>query len=239
MEPIVALPIEYVETQTIFTEVAKKDFRSILFCSPDSGDGVSTIAYSVAQKAVSSGKKVLLVEFTTRTSFLADRLKLARLDWSMDNLPSAEEMITFSRSGLTYLPAPSSMGFSVSSRQVSHISEVINRFLEEFDLVVIDAPPVCRPNLHGIPTQMLAPQVDGVFMVISTNQTGQNQIRRTVDILVDHGTNFAGSILNDRAYPSLFSELQRQFEKAGRFGSWFWSKISKPIQNAPFMTDSF
>ncbi|MEH6403917.1 MAG: hypothetical protein V7750_11125 [Sneathiella sp.] len=236
---LVSLPIEYAETQSIFSEITEKNHRSVLITSAVQGEGVSTVAYALAQKAAATGLKTLLLEFNTHTPFLADTLGIPSLNWSLDHLPDPNFMVSYSPKGLTFLAAPSQRSFSVNTRKSEFISAALEHFSSAFDLVIGDAPCLCHPNLNGIPTKMLARHFSATILVVATNKTSAGQVKRAVDQLTNDEICIAGTVLNDQNYPSLYKEMERQFLKAGKLGNWIWKRVQPTIRQAPFMTENF
>ncbi|RED43801.1 tyrosine-protein kinase family protein [Aestuariispira insulae] len=239
LHDVAPLPIEYDETASIYAKTVAKDHRTILFTSADRGEGVSTIAYAIAQKAAASGRRTLLMEFNTYRPFLNGVLQLPTSDWRLDQLDIERDIFTVSGTKLSFLPAPHRQSFPVETRKPEIIQEALASMLEDYDLVIADAPCLCRPNLNGIPTKMLAAHFASTVLVVASNKTSSNLIARAVEQLVDAEICLAGAVLNDQIYPSLFKELERQFSKAGGIGRKIWSLVAPRLRQASFMTDSF
>ena len=236
---IAPLPINYDETQSIYARTVAKDHKTVLFTAADRGEGVSTLAYAIAQKAAASGRRTLLVEFNTFRPFLNGILQLPATQWRLDDIDPARDIFSVKGTNLSFLPAPFAKSFPVETRRPEIIENALKKLRGEFDLIIGDAPCLCRPNLNGIPTKILAQHFSSSVLVVASNKTSSSMISRAVEQLVEADVCLAGAVLNDRIYPSLYKELERQFNKAGKVGHGIWGWLGPHLRRAPFMTDSF
>ncbi|SDE31815.1 cellulose synthase operon protein YhjQ/BcsQ [Rhodospira trueperi] len=113
----------------------------------------------------------------------------------------------------TYLPLPDSpqqfllsfgqgVGESgdlgLSGDAVNRIDHVLKAARHEFDLVLVDLPPVLQ---HRDAVQTLAPLLDTLVMVVRAAQTRRPVIEQGAETLKSLPRPLAGVILNDRPYP--------------------------------------
>lgn len=73
------------------------------------------------------------------------------------------------------------------------MSFLLSNLMKRFDLVVIDTPPV----LPASDALILAPQTDGVVLLIKAGSVNRNLIRKTVEQLELARANLIGVVLND------------------------------------------
>jgi tyrosine-protein kinase Etk/Wzc len=120
--------------------------RVIAFTSPAPGDGKSFLCANLAALFAESGKRVLLIDADLRRGRLAQYFGrsphggLTELLTGQVDLGTAAQ--TTGVSGLHFIAAgaypPNPSEILMSSR----FSEVLKRFSEEFDLVIVDTPPL-------------------------------------------------------------------------------------------------
>jgi Mrp family chromosome partitioning ATPase len=92
--------------------------------------------------------------------------------------------------GSTAVEAP---GLFASDRWYSRLAEL----KEEFDYVLIDAPPV---SMYADPI-LLGQKADGVILVVEANSTRRETARVAKQTLEDARVKLLGSILNNRTFP--------------------------------------
>ena len=73
------------------------------------------------------------------------------------------------------------------------MGKVIERLLQDADIVLFDAPPV----MSATDAAVLATQVDGVLLVVSAGETKREQVRNAIERLQKVNANIVGSVLNN------------------------------------------
>lgn len=223
-----ALPITYTECDTIYGQTVDKGLQSVLFVSAKPGEGVSTIAYAVAQRAAANGKRVLFLDFNTRSSFPRDVLCLPAMTWSLSEEIPKEAFVPIREQGLTFLPAPIERSFGLEARQYQAITNVMKRFTDSFDVVIGDAPCLTRPNGYAVPPAVLVPSFDGIVLVVAAGSTSKDAVQKAVAVLQSASARIVGCVLNDCGSQRLSDEIIRQFDKLGRLGRGLrW--LSRPL----------
>jgi polysaccharide biosynthesis transport protein len=145
--------------------------RALAICSPEPGDGKSTVAVQLAQTAASMGQRVLLVDANWQNPQLHNYLNLPNLTGLGDvitndtnkaviqQVPGTENLFLLP---FGQLPFPN--GRPLASPRMMHLVEKLQT---GFDLVIYDTPYL----LASMETNFLAAQTDGVVLVISTGKT--------------------------------------------------------------------
>ncbi len=235
-----ALPITFAECEAIYSRI--EGLRTVLFTSAVPGEGSSTIAYAVAQRAAASNRRVLLIDFNTHRSYPRDTLGIPSSSWSLgQDIPPEAVCRPGGTSGKSphILPAPIERAFSVDARQPSHVSQTLTKLQEDYDLLIGDGPSLNRLNGSGIGSIALATVFDGVVLTAAASETASTEIKRAVDRLVETDAALVGCVLNDRANPDLQSELMRQFSKYGRLGRALQRYIAPLISSALIPQERF
>jgi non-specific protein-tyrosine kinase len=176
---------------------------SLLISSPSRGDGKSDVAANLAVVLARAGKLVILVDANLHRPQVAtlfgvpDQHGLAQLLES-DNLP--EPVAVSSIPNLFVLPAG---GVAPNSSEILG-SQRMYRLIQEYkaraDVVLIDSPPLWYSDALA-----LAPQADGVLLVVSSGATGRENTINAVESLRLVGARIIGTVLNRvKAGPAYF-----------------------------------
>jgi capsular exopolysaccharide synthesis family protein len=167
---------------------------SLLISSPSRGDGKSDVAANLAVALARAGKLVIVVDANLRRPQIAtlfgvpDQNGLAQL-LDSDSLP--EPVAVSAVPNLFVLPAG---GVAPNSSEILG-SQRMYRLIQEYkaraDVVVIDSPPLWYSDALA-----LAPQVDGVLLVVSSGTTGRENTLNAVESLRLVGARVIGTALN-------------------------------------------
>jgi len=176
---------------------------SLLISSPSRGDGKSDVAANLAVVLARAGKLVILVDANLRRPQIAtlfglpDQNGLAQL---LDSESLPEPVAVASVPNLFVLPAG---GVAPNSSEILG-SQGMYRLIQEYksraDVVLIDSPPLWYSDALA-----LAPQVDGVLLVVSSGSTGRENTINAVESLRLVGARIIGTVLNRvKAGPAYF-----------------------------------
>lgn len=170
--------------------------QTVLVSSAGAGEGKSLTALNIATVMAFDGRRVLLLDCDLRrpsqhtlnglplepgfTNLLAGEIDLnsAIQDTKVNNL----SVLT---AGTLPLNPPELLG-SRDTRQWLHV------FKEQFDVVIIDSPPV----LALTDAQVLCSQVDGVMMVVAADTTSKSDVQRAQAMLRHAGGRLLGAVFN-------------------------------------------
>ncbi len=224
-----SLPVDYAETATIYESTVGKGVRSLVLTSAVPGEGVSTIAYGLAQHVAAVGKRVLLVDLNTHHSFAGESLALPRHGWDMGEDLAEQTVYAVPGRDLHILAAPAQGTFSVSRRSLEAVAATVRSWTAAYDIVIADAPCLTKPNSSGVPTPVLASCFDGVGLVVASGETTRDAISQGASRLVEQGAALHSVILNDRVTPSFRAEVDRQFAKWGGFGRLLRRLLWTPV----------
>ncbi|MEP7187882.1 MAG: polysaccharide biosynthesis tyrosine autokinase, partial [Roseiflexaceae bacterium] len=176
---------------------------SLLISSPSRGDGKSDVAANLAVVLARAGKLVILVDANLRrpqvaTLFgLPDQNGLAQL-LDSDSLP--EPVAVSSVPNLFVLPAGGVASNSSEILGSQRMYRLIQEYKSRADVVLIDSPPLWYSDALA-----LAPQVDGVLLVVSSGSTGRENTINAVESLRLVGARIIGTVLNRvKAGPAYF-----------------------------------
>ncbi len=177
--------------------------RVVVVTSPIPGDGKTTVASNLGIAMAETGRKVLLIDGDLRcprvhTVFgvsnsrgMSDVLSAnTPLD---EGVPIRHLVCETKVSGLCLLPGghgtitPSSLFYS------SRMSRLLERLRREFDMVLVDAPPM----IHLADARVLGRLADGVILVIRAGQTPMQSAVLASQRFAEDGTRVLGTVLNN------------------------------------------
>ena len=171
--------------------------RALLVTSPTPRDGKTTVATSIAISFAQSGRKVLLID----TDLRRPRLHKA---FDVPSATGATSVIIGERSlseataetvvsGLDVLPCgpiPPNPSELLHGRGFHRL---LAEALEAYDRVIFDSPPIGAVTDAAI----IAPQVDGVVVVVKANRTTRDGLAATLRQLGGVGATVLGAVVND------------------------------------------
>jgi len=170
--------------------------KVIQVTSPDPGDGKSTLAGNLAVCMAQSGKRVLLVDADfrrPRVHKLFGAEPIVGLSSIIKGTADLSDAVVASEVENLYLlpcgPRPANPSELLSSPR---FSEMIHVLREQYDIVLIDTPPV----LAVTDPCVVAPRVDGVVMLIRITKHVRPHAKRALESLESLGANILGIVVN-------------------------------------------
>lgn len=189
-----------------------------MFTSSVPEEGKTSTATNVAVVSAQAGKRVLLVDADLRKPQVHHRFQVSNLDGLSTVLireRSLEECVIASRVPNLFLvpsgPIPPNPSEMLSSRM---FVDFLQHCADEYDLVMIDTPPV----LSVTDALIVSRQTDGVVFVVNALKTNRNLARQAVAALEQVNARVLGVVLNrvqqrDRQYGYAYSYYYASEEK--------------------------
>jgi len=183
-------------TKLLFSRAAGS-LKTLVVTSPFTQDGKSTTAANLATTFAQHGMRTLLVDCDLRRPTLHEIFRVPK-EPGLTELLMGDGMIAgmgrrTNIEGLSLLtagalpPDPSELVGSTRMR------EMLARFAESFDVVVIDSPPV----LPVADAAILATMADGALLVVRAGATNRKAAQLAVQQLEDVDARVLGVVLND------------------------------------------
>lgn len=177
-------------------ENAEQPVKLVQVTSPSPGDGKSTLAANLAVSIASSGRKILLID----ADFRRPRChKLFNLDPPIgmsslidDSAEIGDAVFETPIQNLHLLPCgplPENPSELLTSARFAELLEV---FREEYDLVLIDTPPI----LAVTDPVAVAKRVDGVVLVMRLTKDSRAKVKGAIGELNALGANILGVVVN-------------------------------------------
>lgn len=209
---------------------------SLIVTSASPGEGKTTTAANLAIVMAQSGRSVLLID--------ADLRKPRQYQvFGVPQSPGLTEALVNSDSAPTaYMRATTVPNLSIlTSGKIppnpaellgsQRMHQLIQQLHEHVDLIIFDVPPV----LPVTDAQVLAPQVNGILMVIDSEQTERAKFARAVESLLHTNARILGTVLNRLARSArgyyYYNEYSTYYASDAAKGGRFDNKPIKAADN--------
>ena len=174
--------------------------RVIALTSAGPREGKTTVASNLALALAEIGRRVLLIDGDLRKPRLHEIFNVSNA-WGLSDLldgtkpPEGSETMVVGTSyrDLYVLPA-GSVASSISNLLHSpRVAELLQRMRQEFDMVIIDTPPMLQlPD-----ARVLGRLADAVILVVRSARTTKETAAAASQRLADDGTRLLGTVLNE------------------------------------------
>ncbi|WP_195695117.1 CpsD/CapB family tyrosine-protein kinase [Priestia megaterium] len=186
-----------IRTNIQFSNV-NQDIKTIVLTSSGAEEGKSTTSSNLATVYAQQGLKVLLIDADLRkptghyTFRLENHIGLTNVLTRQSTLAQAvQESEIPHLSVLTSGPIPPNPSELLASAQMA---ELLKEMKEQFDMVIFDTPPI----LAVADAQILANQVDGTILVVSSGKTEKDAALKSKELLSSAKGKLLGVVLNNR-----------------------------------------
>lgn len=209
------------------TEAIKALRTNLLFCGEDvktialtsfsESEGKTTISFQLAVSFAQAGKRVLLLDADLRKSVLASRLhvrgKIQGLTHYLSGVANAGDLLYQTDvAGLYVMFAGSRIPNATEALGSKGFKKLIPALKENFDYIIVDVAPVGQV----IDCAIVAPELDGVLMVIDTTRNSYKLERRVKNQIEKSGGKVLGVVLNRVD----FKDKSSYYGKAYGYGSY-------------------
>lgn len=181
--------------------------RTILATSTGAEDGKSTTIANLAITLAQAGQRTILVDCDLRRPSLHRLFGLTNeqgltsmvLDANAAAAPPLQQTLEPNLMLLSSGPLPPNAAELLGSQRMQ---AAINTLKGQADFLLLDTPPIIAVTDAAV----LAPQVDGVLLVINAGHTRRDLARRAKGLLDKVGANILGVVLNN-------AQLERDYYK--------------------------
>ena len=171
--------------------------RTVALTSYSASEGKSTMSFHLAASLARTGKNVLLLDTDLRKSVLASRLKVRGkvegLGHYLSGMANVGDLICETDlPGFYIMFAGVRVPNAVEVLGSKRFKKLLPALRESFDYVIVDAPPLGQV----IDCAIMAPELDGVLMVIDSTRNSYKLERRIKQQLEKSGGKILGAVLN-------------------------------------------
>lgn len=172
--------------------------KTLVVTSPNPGDGKSSTAANLAVVMANRDNSVLLIDADLRKPSLNSIFDVSNgrgLTTSIINEdePINQNLVDVNIPGLTLLPSGPLPPNPSDLLESQRMGKVLASFEEQFDIVIIDAPPV----LVVADSSILAKRASGVVLVVRSNKTDIDEVKRAQSQIKGADALLLGIVLND------------------------------------------
>ncbi|WP_075983049.1 CpsD/CapB family tyrosine-protein kinase [Bacillus massilinigeriensis] len=176
--------------------VVDKDIHTLMVTSAGPSEGKSTTTANLAVVFAQQGKRVLLIDADLRKPTMHYTFRLDNNIGLINVLTKQNAFVdAFHNTDIENLyvltsgPIPPNPAEVLGSKAMD---ELLEKALEEFDLILFDTPPV----LAVTDAQILANQCDGTVLVVNSGRTETDAIIKAKELLVSANAKLLGVVLN-------------------------------------------
>jgi receptor protein-tyrosine kinase len=175
--------------------------RVLVLTSPDPGAGKTTVTSNLGMATAEIGRRVLLIDADLRRPRLHRLFEIPnsfgltdilRITTPLEDIPVNQLVRQTKIPGLFLVPSGPTTDGLTSLLYSPRLTEFLQRVAKEFDLVLIDAPPM----LHFADARVLGRHSDGVILVLRSGQTKRDAAILARQRFDEDGTCVLGTILN-------------------------------------------
>lgn len=171
--------------------------KAVALTSFVAAEGKSTIAFQLAASLAQAGKRVLLLDADLRKSTLARRLrvknKVEGLSHYLSGMANANDLLyETDLSGMYIMFAGTYVPNSAELLGSPSFSKLISALKDVFDYVIVDSTPLGQI----IDCAVIAPNLDGVLMVVDATNNSYKRELRIKSQLEKSGAKVLGVVLN-------------------------------------------
>jgi succinoglycan biosynthesis transport protein ExoP len=192
-----------VMTSVLFAAGSRGGFRLVVITSPEAGEGKTTVASNLGATFAATGRRVLLVDADLRRPRLHKVFDVAHSPGLLEFADEVNErgagasMDSFieqtSVAGLFLMPCGACAAGMANLLHTLRFTEVFSALRREFDVVVVDAPPLlCVPEVR-----VMSRLADGVVLVVRAGSTQVDEAINAERFINQDGGNLLGIVLND------------------------------------------
>ncbi len=175
--------------------------RSLVITSPAADEGKNTLAANLAVTMAQSGRRTLLVDCDLRRPSLHTLFDCQSEPGLTNQILGEIKEIPLQETGVDNLwllasgPRPPNPADMLGTKR---LDEVITALVDQYDIVLFDAPPVTAVTDAAI----LGVRTDGVLLVISAGKTRRDQAERAKELLEKANVRIIGAALADAPHDS-------------------------------------
>ncbi len=178
-----------------------RSMKTILITSANHYEGKTTTAINLAL-AMSDvpGYRTLLVDSDLRYPTIHDRLGLMQSPGLTEILEGSvglnSGMTDTEKENFKIITSGNLPHYPVELLESKRLKELIEKLKSEFDLILVDSPPVIPYSDASV----LSSQMDGVLLVVQSGRTRREDIQQVQATLQDNQAKVSGVVLNKQRH---------------------------------------
>ncbi len=187
-------------TRIRYSGVEGKMPKKLLVTSSSAGEGKTTTAVNLAGSFAQANQRVLLLDCDLRKprvhKIFGDERYPGFIDYFFGQATFDELIRKTEQNNLYYITGGTIPPNPAEILGSNKMEEFLAKLEMQFDLIVIDSPPIIAVT----DSEILAQEVDGVMLVIAAGVTEYDILFKSLDVLKMAKSHFLGTVLNKFAY---------------------------------------
>ncbi len=234
-------PLNYSASEALNTiasnlSFAGRDVKKILFTSVDQNAGKSFLTLQLAKNMAERGKRVILLDADIRKSYLLERCRIdakGEVKGLVHYLAGYNNLndIVYQTNiyGLDIIPVGRNVANPIQLLTSPYFSLMMNQLAENYDLVLVDTPPIGVV----IDAAEIAQSCDGAVLVLEYNLTRRQELIDAKKQIEQAGCAVLGGILNKMEFDSMSNRKYYNRYYYKHYSSSYYKKKSKnfPTKN--------
>lgn len=242
------IPYQNMEIEQIYTQLFSNAQTAVTVCAAEPGEGVTSMAFALAQRNLLAGHSTLLVDLNLFRPALKAVLDLQAPKPAVSSVSTTlateqigvtnllhEPQLVFSTNSAVVVSgiiAPTKREHIIKLRQPGVLELCIEQWFRQYDTVIIDTSPLNRINAQNIPAERVAAACDGALLTVLAGKTSEASVNSAVTKLHNANATLLASVFNDRDNPTLKSELLREVKRLPVFLNRLSQSLNKRINNS-------
>ena len=203
---------EYFNSIRTNIQFSGDNIKTIVVTSVEPGEGKSTTSASLAISFANGGFKTLLIDADVRNSVMSGTFKAtSKISGLTSFLSGNSELIecigSTNLTNLFLLPSGQQTPNPTSLLQNKNFKYLLDYSKENFDVVIIDSPPIGLV----IDSAIIAKQCDASVMVTEQGRIRRRFLMRSIEQIQQSGSQFLGVILN---------KIENKLDSYGAYGGY-------------------
>lgn len=198
-------------TRVQYSRIAKDSLKTILITSAIPKEGKTTISINLAGSFALTNKKTLLIDCDLRKPTVHHVFKSQRVPGLIDYLFGDANLIEIIKptdiDNLSYIPTGTIPPNPAEMLDSNQMRDLLEKIRAEYDLVVIDSPPIIAVT----DSEILSNMVDGTIIVVSADTTEFDLMERAVELIKQENTHFLGTVLNNFSFKSGYGSYYKYY----------------------------
>ncbi len=197
----------------------------LVVIAPQGGEGASTLALLLAEKAAHEGKSALIADLNLKNRTLSEKLLLGDGTWALPHGKGKWSALRpVGQKGLSALAAPRHAATLQTLAEQGGLPALFATLSAQAEVVIIDASPLSATNRGNIDAVTLGTHAGRVVLLAEADRTPAHSLKAATDQLLLAGVPIQGIVLNQYHTPTrrqllahLASCVQWVYPAAGRW----------------------
>lgn len=180
----------------MLVDIKAGNLKTIGFTSPMQGDGKSTIMSNFAVSFAQVDLRVLVVDADLRRPSVHRYFSVPKATGLCDileaNATIEEAIKPTSIENVSVITAGATTKVPAELLQSERLDEILNELRDDYDLILVDLPPVLAVSDPIV----VLPRLDGSILVVRVSRARRDEVLNTMRRIKESGGNFVGWMLN-------------------------------------------